>query len=346
MKKFLSMLLCALLLCGATLACSPKANGNTSSAPASDASSEKKIRIVTTIFPIYDWVREILGENASHAEVTLLQGNGVDLHSFQPTAADLVRISSCDMFLFVGGESDEWVKDALKNVVNHNMAVVNLLETLGDAVKEEALVEGMEHDHDHEEQDADHDHEEHDHDEHEVEYDEHVWLSLKNAVVLCRHIANVLGDADPARRDAYATNAAAYIERLNALDGDFEKVVSASAKKTLLFGDRFPFRYLTDDYGLTYYAAFSGCSAETEASFETIVFLAQKLDELGLHAIVRLESSNGAIPQTIRDATQTKDQRIVTMDSMQSVSAADVQSGTTYLSLMERNLSALKEALQ
>ena len=132
----------------------------------------------------------------------------------------------------------------------------------------------------------------------------------------------------------------------SALDAAYETAVSNATHKTLLFGDRFPFRYLTDDYGLAYYAAFSGCSAETEASFETIVFLATKLDELGLGTIIQLESSNGSIPRTIRDATQTKDQKIVTMDSMQSVSTADRTNGVTYLSLMERNLTALKEALQ
>ena len=310
-------------------------------ASAEEAAAAPKKRIVTTIFPIYDWVMNVLGEQAENAEVSMLLDNGVDLHSYQPTADDIVRISGCDLFIYVGGESDEWVRDALQEATNKNMTVINLMEALGDSVKEEELVEGMEHDHDHE-QEEDHDH---DAEAEEAEYDEHVWLSLKNAVVLCRAIAEALGQIDRENAACYTANAEAYTEKLNTLDAQYQAAVDAAALHTLLFADRFPFRYLADDYGLDYYAAFAGCSAETEASFETIIFLAGKLDELGLPAVLQIESADGSIARTVVESTQSRDQQILTMDSMQSTTAKDVAAGANYLSIMEKNLDVLKAAL-
>ena len=323
MKKLLSVLLCLALLAGLTAGC----GGGT-------ADSGGKLSIVTTIFPEYDWVMQILGDKAEQADVAMLLDNGVDLHSYQPTADDIIRISSCDVFIYVGGESDKWVEDVLASASNKSMVVVDLLDVLGDAVKEEEVKEGMQAEEEEGEDEED-----------EVEYDEHVWLSLKNAAVLCDHIAQKLGEIDAANKDAYAANAAAYIDKLNALDAEYEAAVGAAGTKTLLFGDRFPFRYLADDYGLDYFAAFVGCSAESEASFETIMFLANKVDELGLRAILQIESANGKIAQTIRDTTETKDQAILTLDSMQSTTSVDVQNGASYLSIMESNLAVLKEAL-
>lgn len=310
-------------------------------ASAEEAAAAPKKRIVTTIFPIYDWVMNVLGEQAENAEVSMLLDNGVDLHSYQPTADDIVRISGCDLFIYVGGESDEWVRDALQEATNKNMTVINLMEALGDSVKEEELVEGMEHDHDHE-QEEDHDH---DAEAEEAEYDEHVWLSLKNAVVLCRAIAEALGQIDRENAACYTANAEAYTEKLNTLDAQYQAAVDAAALHTLLFADRFPFRYLADDYALDYYAAFVGCSAETEASFETIIFLAGKLDELGLPAVLQIESADGSIARTVVENTQSRDQQILTMDSMQSTTAKDVAAGANYLSIMEKNLDILKAAL-
>ena len=310
-------------------------------ASAEEAAAAPKKRIVTTIFPIYDWVMNVLGEQAENAEVSMLLDNGVDLHSYQPTADDIVRISGCDLFIYVGGESDEWVRDALQEATNKNMTVINLMEALGDSVKEEELVEGMEHDHDHE-QEEDHDH---DAEAEEAEYDEHVWLSLKNAVVLCRAIAEALGQIDRENAACYTANAEAYTEKLNTLDAQYQAAVDAAALHTLLFADRFPFRYLADDYALDYYAAFVGCSAETEASFETIIFLAGKLDELGLPAVLQIESADGSIARTVVESTQSRDQQILTMDSMQSTTAKDVAAGANYLSIMEKNLDVLKAAL-
>ena len=308
---------------------------------------ENKISVVTTIFPIYDWVRRIVGDS-DQIEITMLLDSGVDLHSYQPTAADIMKIATCDVFIYVGGESDEWVEDALQEAVNPDMIVINLLDCLGDDVKAEELVEGMEHDHDHdgdEHPDDDHD-EEHDHEhEHEEEADEHVWLSLRNARKLVRIIAGKLAEADPDHAETYQFNAASYCGELSALDAQYVEVTEQAAFKTILFGDRFPFRYLADDYGLDYYAAFSGCSAETEASFQTIIFLAQKVDELSLPAVLTIEGTNHRIAETVIQATAKKNQQVLTLDSMQGITAADVQAGATYLGIMQNNLEVLREAL-
>ncbi len=333
MKKLFSAVLVLALALGLLAGCG--------TAPAKESAAAPKLRIVTTIFPLYDWVMNVLGEQTADAEVTMLLDNGVDLHSYQPTADDIVRISACDLFIYVGGESDEWVGDALQEATNKNMVIINLLEVLGDSVKEEEIVEGMEHDHQREE---DHDSEE-DHEHEEVEYDEHVWLSLKNAAVLCRAISDTLGQIDSENAALYTANADACFEKLNALDAKYQAAVEAAAFHTILFGDRFPFRYLADDYGLDYYAAFVGCSAETEASFETIIFLAGKLDELGLPAVLQIESADGSIARTVVENTQSGSQQIFTMDSMQSTTAKDVAAGASYLSIMEKNLDVLKAAL-
>ncbi len=295
---------------------------------------EKRLSVVTAIFPIYDWVREIAGENDT-IEITLLLDNGVDLHSYQPTAQDIMKIAACDVFAYVGSESDEWAEDALAESVNPNMAVVNLVEAMGEDIKEEELVEGMEPEEE----------EEGDEEEDEVEYDEHVWLSLRNAGKLVKALDAALAEADPANAGSYAANADVYIEKLDALDAQYIAVREAADFDTLLFGDRFPFRYLADDYGLNYYAAFSGCSAEGEASFETVVFLAGKVDALGLPAVLTIEGDNHRIAETIVQNTQAKDARILAMDSMQATTAADVEAGVTYLGVMEGNLEVLKQAL-
>ena len=503
MKKITALLLALMMLAGVFASCGkPK-----------DTGKAGKLKVVTTIFPAYDWVRAILGDKADNAEVTMLLDNGVDLHSYQPTADDIVRISDCDLFVYVGGESDGWAESVLKNAANRKMKVINLLEVLGDSVKTEETVEGMQeaehaHDHskevstfeDHEVQDrslsdwegswqsaypfaldgtlddafaamaeegemtadeyktyyqngyktditnidiaGDHiaftyedgkkvgsdykyigyyiqnwstgtkaamyrfeavdrtsgapvyiefnDHmiesaapehfhirmsnesfdaivdpekswptffpadmtgedlcehmEGHGHD-HGEEKDEHVWLSLKNAKTLVGAIADALQELDPDNKDTYAANASAYIEKLSALDGAYQSAVDSAARKTVLFGDRFPFRYLVDDYGLSYYAAFVGCSAETEASFETISFLAKKVDELKLPCVLTIEGAQHKIAETIVQNTTSKNQKVLTMDSMQSTTSKDVKNGTTYLSVMEKNLSVMKEAL-
>lgn len=321
MKKILALLLALWIPAAVLSGCVPQ----------DDSAASNKLNIVTTIFPAYDWVREILGAETDRAEITMLLDSGVDLHSYQPTVDDIVKISDCDLFLYVGGESDGWVEDALKNAPNKDRKVIRLLDVLGDSAKAEETVAGM--------QEEEHDHEE------EAEYDEHIWLSLKNAQVLVAAISEALQESDPARKDTYAANAAAYVEKLSALDGEYRAAVDSGKYKTLLFGDRFPFRYLADDYGLDYYAAFPGCSAETEASFETVSFLAGKMDALGLPCVLTIESTQHKIAETIVQNTAQKNQQILTMDSMQAVTANDAASGVSYLSIMEKNLSVLKKAL-
>lgn len=539
-RKIIALVLIASLGMSGLTACGEgtaqsAGNENNDTPPASPAETVREtptgenLSIVCTIFPEYDWVKQVLGSHAEHAEITYLLDSGMDLHSYQPTALDMAKIADCDLFVYVGGESDEWVEDALAESVNPNMQVISLMDAMGDAAKEEELKEGMEHDHEHEHEHAEiteddiqerglkdfagnwqslfplleageldeyvehhaeengepedevrqelagkwgcdateisiegdkieftfadgtkksgeyqsagyapvltedgdihaviyryerisgdspkyvmfndhgyepataehfhiyygddtdfdttkenfpynpffipaeldgagaiealeghshsktesHDHEEeehdHDHEEGEVEYDEHVWLSLKNAKKFCTEIADKLSILDSANKDDYAANLDAYTARLDALDGDFQALADGAKQKTLVFGDRFPFRYFVDDYGLDYYAAFVGCSAETEASFETIVFLASKMDELGCGTIFTIENSDQKIAQTIIGNTKAMNQKIAALNSLQSVTKEQVSSGAAYLTLMQENYNVLKGALQ
>lgn len=508
-----------------------------------------KLKVVTTIFPEYDWAREVIGENADNVELTLLLDNGVDLHSYSPSVKDIAKIQDADIFVYVGGESDEWVDEVLKNVKKPNQKVINLLEVLGDKVKAEEIVEGMEHEHEHEHghDDDDHDHDEHEHhdahehhhhhakevstfDDHDVkgrnlsdwegewqsayplvlngsldeawngkaksgkmtaegykeyykkgyktdiayitikgdkitykfdngkevsskykssgvyiqnwstgtkaamyrfeavnkksgapiyiefndhtiepnkaahfhfrmsnesydaivdpenlfptyypaklsasevceeiaghdkhhhehdehehhhhheedEKDEHVWLSLRFAKTLCGAIADALCEKDSANATVYKKNLASYTAKLDALDAKYVEAVKAASKNTLVFGDRFPFRYMVDDYGLKYYAAFVGCSAESEASFNTIVFLSEKVNELNLQRVCKIESGNGKIAKTVISNSKNRKAKVVTFDSLQSTTKRQIKKGATYLKVMESNLDVLKEAL-
>lgn len=504
MKKYISILLAAVMAVGCLAGCGQK-NSNEQA----DNTDDGKLKVVTTIFPEYDWVKEIAGDEISNIDLTMLLDNGVDLHSYQPTSEDILKISDCDLFVYVGGESDSWVDDALKNATNKDMQVINLLDVLKDSIKTEESMPGMQAEEGHNHgyahfEDSDvqdrtlsdwdgdwqsvypylqdgvldevmekkaesgektaeeykeyyengyktdvsqitidaenntmcfvkngvaskatyeykgyqiYDYEsgsrgvryffeatsgdadapkyvqfsdhgiapgkaEHFHiyagndgfdalseemenwptyypadmsgkeiaedmlEHEEKEYDEHVWLSLKNAQTLCKAIAEALETADPEHKDVYAANVDSYLEKLSSLDGQYQDAVANASQKTLLFGDRFPFRYMVDDYGLKYYAAFAGCSAESEASFETISFLAKKVDELGLKNIMTIENSDQKIAKTIRDNTKDKNQEILSLDSMQSTTSEDVKNETTYLSVMESNLDVLKKAMQ
>lgn len=336
MKKFIVLMLISVIVMGLLFA-----GGN-------KETSKGNLKVIATIFPEYDWVREILGSNPAGVDVKLLLDNGVDIHSYQPSADDIVAISTCDLFIYVGGESDEWVEDVLEESVNKDMKVINLMAALGDLAKEEELKEGMqesEHEHEHEHEHK-HEHEhEHEHEEGEVEYDEHVWLSLRNAKILCNEIASALQSLDASNSAVYKSNLDVYVAKLDALDSSYSSVVASSSFKTLLFGDRFPFRYMVDDYGLDYFAAFIGCSAESEASFETIAFLVDKVNSLGLKSVLTIDRSDKKIAQTIVGNSNSKDQQVLTMNSLQSVTAEDVKGGITYLGVMEKNLEVLKQAL-
>lgn len=292
--------------------------------------SDKKLTVVTTIFPEYDWVRNIMGEHAEEAEIVYLLQNGVDLHSYQPTADDILKISGCDMFIYAGGESDSWVDGALENAQNDDMQVIKLLDTVGSAAKTEEVKEGMEAE------------EEEEGEEEGPEYDEHVWLSLRNAGTVCEEIEEGLEKLDPDNADDYKKNLSAYKEELEKLDKEYAEMSAAAGTKTVLFGDRFPFRYLADDYGIDYYAAFVGCSAETEASFETVAFLANKIDELGLKYVFTIENSDGELARTIIENTKNKDQQVLVLNSLQSVTDHE---SASYLGLMRENLETLRKAL-
>lgn len=314
MKKIIAILLAAVLLTAAFAGCSGK------------KPEDGKLKIITTIYPVYEWVCRVTA-GTQNTDVSLLLNKGVDMHSFQPTTKDIVNISSCDVFVYVGGESDEWVGDVLRDASNKNMLTLNLMDALGSLAREEEAVEGMQG----EEEEADG----------EAEYDEHIWLSLKNASVLTSYIAEKLGEKDAANKSAYDNNAKKYTAELNALDSRYAEAVKTAKHDTLIFADRFPFRYMMADYNLKYYAAFSGCSAESEASFKTLVFLADKLKELQLDKLMILDGSDGKIARAVMDTAGAKNVEILTLNSMQS----EIGESDSYLGIMENNLTVLQQAL-
>ena len=305
-------------------------------APQNNTTKESKLSVVTTIFPEFSWAKSILGDQTNSVDLALLIKNGIDLHSFKPTAQDIAKIASADMVIYVGGESDEWIEKALEATPKKGRTEINLMKVLGDRVKAEEVVEGMQ---------AEEEHEHHHHDE-EVENDEHVWLSLKNAEIIVNKIAEELSKLDAAHATVYKQNADAYIAQIQSLDKEYREAVNGAARKTVLFGDRFPFRYLVDDYGIKYYAAFVGCSAESEASFETIAFLAGKMDAESLPVIFTIENSNDKIAKAVLAASKnSKSAQILSINSMQSITEAQIAGGIDYLSLMKSNLDVLKKAL-
>ena len=351
MKKIAVYAMFVLVATLALVACSAESSEKT---PA-----KKKISIVATIYPQYDWLKNVLGDRQDSVNLKLLIKNGTDLHSYNPSAQDIAASASADMVVYVGGESDAWIEKALAATPKAGRVQVNLMEALGDRIKEEEVVEGMEHEHHHEhgEEAEEHEHEhhehaeehEHEHHEHaeEAENDEHVWLSLKNAEILVMNLADAISKVDTANATEYHMNAGLYIAKISALDAQYRAAMDSATFKTILFGDRFPFRYLVDDYGIKYFAAFVGCSAESEASFETVAFLAGKMDSLALPAIFTIDGSNGKIARAILDASKkSKNAQVLTLNSMQSVTDAQMQSGTDYLSIMQSNLEVLKKAIK
>ena len=344
--KRLILALCAVLLLAIFAGCSNEGGTAATTATRPDMTG-KSISVVATIFPAYDWTRQIIGDQRDRVAPTLLLDKGADLHNYQPTVEDIYKISTCDLFIYVGGESDKWVPDALAQATNPNMKVLCLMDLLGSAAREEETLEGMEeHDHDHHDHEGeDHDHEDEDHDHEEPEYDEHIWLSLRNAGILCGKIEAALAEVDPQGKDSYMKNCRAYTEKLTALDKAYAETVEAATRKTLLFADRFPFLYMAKDYDLQCWAAFSGCSAESEASFETVNFLVNKVDELELPCVMKIEGSNTRLAETVVSNSKAKNAKILELNSIQSVTAQGVADGITYYGIMEKNLEVLKEAL-
>ena len=326
--------------------------------------NSNKISIVCTTFPQYDWVKNILGEEAEGFDVTLLLDNGVDMHSYQPAVKDIATAGSSDLFIYVGGESDTWVEDALKEAKNKDLKAINLMETLDNFVKEEEVVEGMQE----ERKSLGHSHEKSSKEkqeqiqkesyensqeingqkeaaDEEPEYDEHIWLSIRNAEIMVKYIEKAIEQLDSDNAKVYQTNAENYIKKLDTLDKQYANTIQNAKYKAILFGDRFPFRYMVDDYDLKYYAAFAGCSAETMAGFETVTFLAKKADELQLPVILTIENSDGRIAEAVKSNTTKKNQKILAMNSLQSVTKEQLADGITYLQVMQENLSVLSEAL-
>lgn len=298
------------------------------SLPAAPSAPPKEIVVAT--FPAYDWARQIVGSRTNTLNVALLEKNGADLHSYKPSAQDVVQILKADLFVYVGGESDGWAEPLAEKKRAAHQRVVDFMHTLRDATRTEESVEGMQAEDEHEH--------EHTH-EHEVEKDEHVWLSLRFAARLVDALAAEIAALDPAHAADYRANAAAYRARLLALDARYAETVRTAKRKTVLFADRFPFRYLAEDYGLKYYAAFAGCSAESEASFKTVVFLASKVDALKLPCVLTLEQSGRKIAAAVLGAARTKPVRILSVDSLQSGEPRD------YLQAMSANLAVFAQAL-
>lgn len=318
MKKTALLIVCAGLLLGAFCGCARQS-----------ADAQEGLSIVCTAYPQYDFVKNIVGQTPG-IQLSLLLDRGADPHSFQPGADDMIAIATSDLFISIGSYSERWVTDALREQHNKDRIAVSLLELVQPETEE--FAEGMQQD-------------EHEHtDEEETEYDEHVWLSLRNAVQICSSLCDLLCTLDPEDADQYRQNCGAYVEKLHALDENYTEMVRSARRNVILVADRFPFQYLVRDYGLTYYAAFAGCSAETEASFDTVAFLAGKVSELSLPVVLVIESSDCRIADTVVQSAGGK-AKILTLHSIQSVTDEQIRQGEDYLSLMKQNLEVLRKAL-
>lgn len=333
MKRIISLLL-ALALSLSLAACA---------APAEKADGGK-LQIVTTLFPYYDFARAIAQDRA---DVTLLLSPGREAHSFEPTPLDAVTISEADVFLYNGGEGEYWVESML-GAAGENIAVVARMMDYVDALNEE-YVEGMQgadgHDHDHEHgshDDHDHDHEEDEHDSDEIEYDEHIWTSPKNAVVLCRAVCDAICRADAENAAFYRANCENYCAQLEDLDARFAALCESAPRRLLIFADRFPMLYFCREYGLDYRAAFHGCSGDTEPSLATIKFLIDKVEDENIPVVYTIDFGTKKVAAVVSECTGAA---IETLYSMQTVSRADFDAGETYLTLMERNFEALRKGL-
>ncbi len=291
--------------------------------------NDGELSVVSTIFASYDFAKEIAGE---YGDVSMLLKPGAEAHSYEPTPKDIVTIGECDVFIYVGGENDAWVDDILESVDTSDMIIIKMLD-LVDKYTEE-YVEGMEC---HQEDCDEHDHLD------TQEWDEHVWTSPKNAVIICEAVCEAFCEANPVREKDYRDNLNSYTEELFALDEQFKAAVGAGNRSTLVFGDRFPLRYFAEEYGLDYYAAFPGCSSDTEASAATIAFLIDKVKEDNIPVIFKIELSSDNIARTIAEDTGAT---VRTFNTCHNVTAEEFSQGVTYISLMEQNLEVIKEALQ
>lgn len=312
MKKLLSLCLILAVLLASITGCVEKNETKTG-----------KLSIVSTIFPAYDFAKQISKEKA---DVTMLLPPGAESHSYEPSAQDIIKIQNCDLFIYVGGESDAWVDDILSSL-DHPIKTVKMMDCVKTVTEEH--VEGMEA--------------EQEEGEGTKEYDEHVWTSPKNAIKITQAIGESLSKMDGENKEFYEKNTINYVKQLNQLDADFTNFFKTVQNKTIIFGDRYPLRYFSDTYGLTYYAAFPGCSTETEPSAATIAFLIDKVKKEKISTVFYIEFSNHRVADNIAEATGAKSAMFHTCHN---VSKADLEQGATYLSLMQQNLTVLKEAMK
>jgi len=335
-----AFMLCMIFISGCSEEPEPSSavtNQTASSQGATQMEDVERISIMCTIFPLYDWTRQIIGqENLYRFDLSFVISSGIDLHSFNPSVSDMARIKTSDAFIYIGGHSDNWVGDVMRGA-NPGIVRLSMMDVLVEELGDQVLLEGFCDD------DCD---EDHDHNFNEPHADEHVWLSLRRAKILCAAIAEMLSQIDPENAQIYRDNADAYVAKLSALDAEFHAAVAAANVTSFVIADRFPFRYMMDDYGLTAYAAFLGCSAESEASFVTIISLANRLNQLGLNVVLVTESSDQAIARTVIDNSEARNQRILVLDAAHSVTVSEAEVGVTYLSIMENNLAVLKEAME
>lgn len=280
------------------------------------------LSIVVTNFPAYDFSRQITGGDAN---VQMLISPGSESHSYEPSPRDIVKIQQSDLFICVGGESDEWIDDILDSLDTEKMNIIRLMDYVTPI--NEMITEGMQADGD-------------DHDE--IEYDEHIWTSPKNAKILVQNISNELCRIDEKNKDKYTANTDSYIAEIDKLDKSFSDVVANGARNTLIFGDRFPFAYFATEYDLDCYAAFPGCSAETEPAAATVAFLINKVKEENIPVVLYIEFSNEKMADAICEETGVKK---LLFHSCHNVTADDFEKGITYIDLMNSNLEVLKEAL-
>ncbi len=378
MKKLVIFILSLALIAATLGGCAPAASSapanDTPNAPAAEpppaAPEAERLNIITTIFAPYDFVRQIVGDKA---DVTMLLPPASESHSFEPTPQDIIKINDSDVFIYVGGDSDAWVDGILESMDVSNKEIITLMDCV--EVVEEEVVEGMEpEDHDHEHEEADHGHEEeagheeehghegeeahdeeheeetgHEHEEEEghkheeeIVYDEHVWTSPRNAKLIVQKISDALCLRDTANAAAFQANTADYLTELDALDAQFKAVVDSAARKTIVFGDRFPFRYFTDAYGLTYSAAFVGCSTESDASPATVKFLIDKVNSERIPVVFHIELGNENMTNTICEETGAKP---LLLHACHNITRDDFLAGVTYVDLMEKNVETLREAL-
>ena len=331
-----------------TVAVSTDAEKSMETEKSTDKPTEgKKLQIVTTNFPSYDFARAITKEDA---EVTMLVKPGAETHSFEPSPQDIITIQNADLFIYTGGDSDEWVDGILESVQNKNFHVFKMMDAVN--LIEEETVEGMqeeEHEHadaDHGNEEADHDHEKADqaeeHEEEGPEMDEHVWTSPKNAITIVEKLEETLSGLDESHKDSFKANSESYVKELEELDKSFKEVVDSGKRKEIIVADRFPFAYFCKEYGLSYFAAFPGCSTDTQPSAATIAFLTDKVKEDKIPVVFHIEMGNEDMVNAISKDTGAKK---LLLNSVHNVTDSDFKAGKTYVDLMKPNVEALKEAL-